>query len=52
MENAYPAVKNTMTASDELLKLKKFWSMVILLFQEPLFIRQYKANEMYNLDLN
>ena len=31
MENVYPAVKNTMPAYDELLKLNLFWTMIVLL---------------------
>ena len=31
MENVYPAVKNTVPACDELLKLNLFWSMIVLL---------------------
>lgn len=55
MENVYPAVKNTMPAYDELLKLNLFWSMIVLLLQKPSFIRRCKhfkkSNEMYNPDL-
>ena len=55
MENVYPAVKNTVPACDELLKLNLFWSMIVLLLQKPSFIRRCKhfkkSNEMYNPDL-
>lgn len=41
MENVYPAVKNTMPAYDELLKLNLFWRCKHF----------KKSNEMYNPDL-
>ena len=38
MENSYPVVKNTIPASEEVLKLNRFWSMFVSLLETPLFI--------------